>query len=376
MVVRWLSILLAVSTGACGARLLRVTEPVDSDVPAIDVPVSDDVVTPPPPDRRVPPPDEGNACFLPRRVCNFRCVDLTTDAAHCGACGRVCSSGQRCVAGTCGGAPTASGAGAPCTMADPMGGKDPACGDLLLCVPSGSTPFCTSSCENDPSQATERTACGGADSTCLSQGDGDSASSICTAACRPTAMTVATGACRAGQVCTGWWYTHAGARPDATGCYPFCSQDSDCGAGATGPTCNPRTGACGAAGADLTRLADGSPCNPRLTVMVPGEERPRNVQCRGTCFATSSARPTEGICGSFINTRVATACPDSPDTVEPRAPTGADNLAICIFKTCSRNADCTAPHVCRYPEDATGMPATDTATTCDYPTTQQPRGIP
>ena len=269
----------------------------------------------------------------------------------------------------------ASNAGRACTMPDPMGGMDPVCGDTLVCIPTGTTPICTTNCENDASQANERTACGGAGSTCLTQGDTDP-NSICTASCRPAAMTVATGACRAGFVCTGWWYTHAGGRPDSTGCFPFCSQNSDCGTGAAGMVCNARTGACGTTAVDMTRLPDGSPCNPRMTVMVPGSTTPRNVQCRGICFSTSSMRPTEGICGSFINTRVATGCPDDPDAIDPRAPQGTDNLAICIFRSCTSNSDCRSPHICRYPEDAMGMPVTDAPTTCDYPSTAQPRGIP
>ena len=270
----------------------------------------------------------------------------------------------------------ASNAGRPCTMPDPMGGMDPACGDTLVCIPTGTTPMCTTNCENDASQVTERSSCGGTGSTCLTQGDGDTASSICTASCRPGAMTVATGACRAGQVCTGWWYTHSGARPDATGCFPFCSTNADCGTGAAGMVCNARTGSCGMTAVDTTRLPDGSPCNPMMRVTVPGEMTARNIQCRGICFSTSSARPTQGICGSFINTRIATACPDDPDALEPRAPQGADNLAICIFRGCTTNSDCRSPHICRYPEDAMGMPATDNPPTCDYPSTAQPMGIP
>ncbi len=268
-----------------------------------------------------------------------------------------------------------SNAGRACTMPDPMGGTDPLCGASLQCIPTGTSPICSGTCEDNASQATERAACGGTGSTCLTQGEGAMANSICTAACRPTAMTVATGACRNGFVCTGWWYTRMGGRPDSTGCFPFCSTNADCGAGAPGMVCNARTGSCGMNGVDMTRLPDGSPCNPRMTVMVPGSMRPQNVQCRGICFGTSSARPTEGICGSFINTRVATGCPDDPDGINPLAPMGTDNLAICIFRSCTTNADCRSPHVCRYPEDAAGTPATDREPTCDYPTTAQPSGI-
>jgi len=260
-------------------------------------------------------------------------------------------------------------------MPDPMGGADPLCGASLQCIPTGTSPICSGTCEDNASQAAERAACGGTGSTCVTQGEGALADSICTAACRPSAMSVATGACRNGFVCKGWWYTRMGGRPDSTGCFPFCSTNADCGAGAPGTVCNARTGSCGMNGVDATRLPDGSPCNPRMTVMPPGATRPQNVQCRGICFGTRSARPTEGICGSFINTRVATGCPEDPERINPLAPMGTHNLAICIFRSCTTNADCRSPHLCRYPEDMMGTPATDREPTCDYPTTGQPSGI-
>lgn len=266
-----------------------------------------------------------------------------------------------------------SRAGAACTMPDPMGGMDPACGDGdLVCVATQSTPICTNVCENNASQAMERAACGGNGSTCLTVGDGATAQSLCAASCRPAGTTAATGACRAGFVCTGWWFTHAMGTPDSTGCYGFCDADSQCG---TGMRCNARTGDCGATGVDTTRLPDGAPCNPRTTVMVPGEAQPRNIQCRGICFRTDNDA-THGICGSLMNTRASTMCPDDPDNVAPRAPQGnTDNLAVCIWRGCTSNADCRSPHICRYPEGADMMPITELDPTCDYPTTAQRTGI-
>jgi hypothetical protein len=334
----WLSTLLMAAAVGCGSDPMQTPTPTQDAAPSVDTATGTDAAQ----DTAAPPQDAR--------------VDARADAAT----------------------PTdvpPSNAGRACTMPDPMGGTDPACGDSLQCIPTGTSPICSGTCEDNASQATERAACGGTGSTCLTQGEGAMANSICTAACRPSAMTVATGACRNGFVCTGWWYTRMGGRPDSTGCFPFCSTNADCGAGAPGMTCNARTGSCGMTGVDMTRLPDGSPCNPRMTVMVPGSMRPQNVQCRGICFGTSSARPTEGICGSFINTRVATGCPDDPESLNPLAPMGTDNLAICIFRSCTTNADCRSPHVCRYPEDAAGTPATDREPTCDYPTTAQPSGI-
>jgi hypothetical protein len=40
-------------------------------------------------------------CPSPGTLCSGECVNLITDAAHCGACGRQCSSGDHCVLGEC-----------------------------------------------------------------------------------------------------------------------------------------------------------------------------------------------------------------------------------------------------------------------------------
>ena len=52
-----------------------------------------------------PPPDEGDAApdggaqaplFCPATLCGTACVDLATDEANCGACGRVCGVDEVC----------------------------------------------------------------------------------------------------------------------------------------------------------------------------------------------------------------------------------------------------------------------------------------
>ncbi len=309
-----------------------------------------------------------STCVAPRQMCGALCTDVSADVTNCGACGLRCATGQTCAAGRCT-TPSTGGtrAGAACTNADPAGGADPACG-TLVCVPTGSLPMCTDNCVNAASQVTERSMCGGGSATCLTQGDGATADSLCAQACTPGAVT----GCRAGFACTGWWYTHAGATPDSPGCFPFCTSDAQC---PSGRRCNTRIGSCGTAGADLTRLPDGAPCNPSLTVTVPGETQPRNVQCRGICFRVSSSA-TQGICGSFVDLAVGRACPDDPANVDLLAPPGTDNLALCVYRNCTRNANCTAPHVCRYNEDATGVPDRTQPPQCDYPTASQRTGIP
>ena len=91
---------------------------------------------------------------------------------------------------------------------------------------------------------------------------------------------------------------------------------------------------CASAPVDMALRPDGALCNPMM-VQSTGVE-----QCRGTCYSLSSARPAEGLCGSFINTRTATAgCADDA-MMTPRGPAG-DELGFCIIKECETNTDCT-----------------------------------
>jgi hypothetical protein len=59
----------------------------------------------------VAPDDDGGApksssstepsCIAGEIVCSGSCTDTTSDAKHCGTCGRVCDKGQRCSSGAC-----------------------------------------------------------------------------------------------------------------------------------------------------------------------------------------------------------------------------------------------------------------------------------
>ncbi len=252
-----------------------------------------------------------------------------------------------------------STAGNPCTA-------DSDCNNAnLSCDMSLAAGECTGSCTESTSQVTERAACGGVGSTCLTSGDGAQATSNCWRSCSPTASSVAAGACPTAFVCTGFWYTHMGGTPDSPGCIPYCTMDAQC---ASGAHCNPRIfGQCLGSPAPTstsTALADGEPCDPTRTQMVAGESSPRNVQCRGVCFQYDT-NTHHGICGSSLNTKTASACPDD-SSMSPLGTSG-DNLAICLLKTCTTNSDCTSPLICEM--QANGN------TVCDY-STDGGTGIP
>jgi hypothetical protein len=312
-------------------------------------------------------------CTPPEMTCGEGCVSLSTSHEHCGACGIRCSADEACVFGTClVSGMVVSTAGRLCTRPGTMGGRDPACGVELSCFPTASMPTCSRRCTDQTTQTAERAMCGGAGSTCLSFGDGADRDSWCAKACSPDAPARTAGACDRGFVCTGWWYSHGGGRSDVRGCAPFCSTDADCVAG---ERCNPRRGECGVRLPSALQAPDGMPCNPTVTVFVAEENINRNVQCRGECFEVVGASPMQGICGSYLNLSVTSVCPDSPGIIMPTKSNDADNLALCVERTCRSNATCTRPLVCRYPEDATGRPLMTEPSVCNYPTAAQAVGI-
>lgn len=337
-----------------------VTDVVTPDAPVTpDTVVSPDVI------------EETAGCAPSRLLCGLECVDLSTDVNHCGACATRCTAAQGCVAGRC---VAVTYAGAPCTMPDPMGGVDTvACGATLRCLPSNTTPWCTLGCADNASQAAERSMCGGGSSTCLTIDEGVDADSRCARACTPGAAPGSAGACRAGFICTGWWFTRASARSDTPGCAPFCVRDADCPAG---QRCNVRTGDCALRPADLTRLPDGSPCDPTLTELPPGETFRRNTQCRGMCFYINDPDDTHGVCGSYVDLAASNTCPDDPSGMRPETSATPDDYGLCVVRRCAHNSECRTPLVCRFEEGPPGTLDRTMPTVCLYPTNAQRTGIP
>jgi Cys-rich repeat protein len=213
----------------------------------------------------------------------------------------------------------------------------------LACDTSVRNGFCTARCMNGQA-AQEQIQCGGAGSTCVTNGDPPNSNSFCAQVCTPGPGP----GCREGHVCTGFWVSHAMGVPDSPACVPFCQRDLECPAG---QVCQTRLGSCGMERLNPMLLADGQPCmRPAMGAPSP---------CRGVCFNVLNGSPT-GVCGSLIDLAITNMCPDGPAT--PPLGVRGDNLAYCVFRRCGgMNGCCPAGLVCEgnAPADTTGFCTAD-----------------
>lgn len=123
---------------------------------------------------------DSGACGAGEMRCGASCVDTTTNAAHCGACGRTCAATERCAGGTCECITGLTRCGTACVN---LTGDTAHCGMCSRACPTGAS--CTTSACVCPSGQTD---CGGA---CT---DTDSSPTNC-GACGRT--------CGAMQTCVG-----------------------------------------------------------------------------------------------------------------------------------------------------------------------------
>jgi hypothetical protein len=303
-------------------------------------------------------------------LCGARCINVSSDPANCGACGRACASGTTCSSGSCVAIAVGIAASGPC--------ESEACGPTgeLQCARAfTSGGFCTTFCSTG-STATEQGQCGGPGSTCVAHppfADIPEGQGMCLRACNPAATSEATGGCRSGQGVHGLLGLHPG---DQRAGHPRVLpplrdrrelRRSD--GRRRGPDALQRPH-----GPLLSHPRWTSRCASTATLATPRSSWPPVARsAAGVCFRIDTT-PTHGLCGSYLNLGVSTNCPDNPALIRPVAPSN-DNAAICVFKNCAHNNECASPTLCVYPESG-GMIRTDVASRCAYPTALQPSGIP
>ncbi len=174
--------------------------------------------------------------------CDGSCIDVTSNPASCGACGRACGPAQDCVAGACVCASGLTACGADCADLSSdvahCGACDVDCG-LTFCADAA----CVASCPAG------RTDCGG---SCVDLSSSASSCGACGNACRPGescaggSCSCAEGLTRCGAQCVALTsdVAHCGA------CDAGCADGASCTGGAC--TCAAGTTACGDGCADLS----------------------------------------------------------------------------------------------------------------------------
>lgn len=190
----------------------------------------------------------------------------------------------------------------------------------LICDHLIGAGFCTRGCENTNDPAAEAAACGDEEGVCTVAYDDFER---CAKSCRPT--NAGGRGCPRGQLCTGF-HLYTDFLEEDTGCLPYCENDDDCG----GSFCDTSTGSCEEGPQhDEGLVPDGEPCGG-----VTG------AACQGWCVPVHGP---QGICGSYINLGDTRTCPD-PDMRATEAE--SDDLALCLYKSCLDDAECTAPLEC------------------------------
>jgi len=200
----------AASAGCRGRRSRRLDA---SPLPGSDsgIPVEDGRVVDP------PPLGDGGVCTEGWSACDGRCVDLTSDAEHCGECFALCGADQTCSGGSC--------TGSTCPTGEQL--CDGLCVDTLSdarhCGRCGnSCPFeveCAGGLCQDTCTGSGLMRCGG---TCVDLYSNPAHCGACSRAC-PAGSTCAEGACQ--DPCVSRGLTSCSGT-----CVDLTSNPSHCGA--------------------------------------------------------------------------------------------------------------------------------------------------
>jgi hypothetical protein len=261
--------------------------------------------------------DGGGLCLSPRMECNGICVDTTSDASNCGACGNVCStsvgnSRAVCVQGACSfacdsGYSRCTGDCVQYSSATNCGGCGVACNadsGTPLCAASGGSYSCVSGCP-----AATPTPCSG---SCVDTTASSSNCGVCGNGCS-TSIANATPVCLSstcGFTCNNGYGLCNG------GCVDFSTDPSNCGG-------------CGPAYA----CSGGTICQSSICVPGPGPDS-------GTSDAGSDAGPAGPTCGpkgtSFQCNSNQVCCANLSTQTNACAATCAANASL----SCTTASDC------------------------------------
>jgi hypothetical protein len=288
------------------------------------------------------------ACSKPRAVCGGQCIDLASNAEHCGTCGKRCAPGEACHAGKCATHAECVHAGdcpqAPaCHAATCVGGV---CGTSVLA---------------------EGTACGSGAMVC----DGSGTCVGCNTAedCPATGTPCATATCANGACGT---VPAARDTPCGTGNAMFCDGAGTCVGCNTASECPPTTNPC------VTVTCVSGTCGTSdlgTSVAPPALQTAGTCQkivCNGSGGTTSVGDPTNGpgpsssdcqtdptcsgspLAPSYTNLGAGTSCSQNGGSV-----CGSGSAAgTCV--QCNTASDCPA---------SVGACVTCTSNTCVYPGT-------
>jgi hypothetical protein len=273
-------------------------------------------------------------CVCPphKTSCSGHCVDLKTDAAHCGTCGQHCPPGQVCVNGKCQVhcATGQANCGGACVSLGSDAANCGACGNV--CAPGDvcSNGQCTTTCEPGLVQ------CGAA---CVALASDPSNCGACGTTCAPGSRCV-NGTCVADPTCSDGVQNGQETDVDCGG--PNCPKCADGKKCASGSDCVSGVCSAGVCAQPPATCSDGVQNEGETDIDCGGPHCPK---CADGKKCASASDCVSGVCSGGV-----CAAPTCSDTVQNGGETDVDcggpNCPKCADgKKCSTGTDC-ASGVC------------------------------
>lgn len=241
----------------------------------------------------------GGACPSGATACGSACRTLTNDVANCGACDKVCATGQACQNGVCACAMGSTSCGGTCMDTTNDAKNCGACGTVCPTGQVCSQGKCGAAC------AARLTLCG---STCVDLQGSATHCGACGTAC-PTGQTCSAGMCRCAvgsTVCNGACQDIASNVNSCGSCTNVCAKGASCVAGVC--QCPAPQAACGGTCLDVTKDPAncgtcGTQCTGTQQCLYGGCLDPSSVNCGSTTQVgrTCAAATSIDVSKYFIN---------------------------------------------------------------------------